>query len=611
MKYSPLIAVLLLTTIVHGGISSSRSEEVEKNDQEIADYLAKFPQNYNWNSHFATGKNGVMGIPYILFRLLPELDSKLWGEAKDNFAKFGFWNDERMQLNGERRPLPMGFGWTGANDLSARKEFGSSDAKLSMVTRTCSSCHTQRVRLDDGHIKYIEGAPNTEIQLHTFKAAKIKFFTENLNPKNPEKVAEFKSKILKLIEEKQKLDPNWFFRKWYGYTTEVEAQEIEVFKSKMDEVFAQIFRNAMGGFIIENRLKKFNYSSKDPEHPSLDYHEPMPGLMDTNGSGQAGFSVALGLKEDDPTVRFFFGGSGSKSDIPPIWRQSDLVVNHWSGFLKDNFFRNVTAALGIVGAPENIDPVISYSQTQFVSHLPSPKYPFEIDREKARRGEKHFAVNCMGCHQPHRQILSGKFVYPEIKTDQNLLNSNTAFGFKTLLGIMKGKICATDVKIGEDVYPCRIDFQRDFAVFRTNNPDAEDVKMVFKENASKLEKAGYLARPLSGIWAQSPFLHNGSIPTLRHLLMPGLRKNVNKFVRGSISFDKENVGFEWDVNQFDKLKKSDPGIGIFDTKFDGLSNQGHDFEQIEIPDRPGNFYRLNWDDDPVAADEIIEYLKTL
>src|SRR6185436_10088429 len=31
---------------------------------------------------------------------------------------------------------------------------------------------------------------------------------------------------------------------------------------------------------------------------------------------------------------------------------------------------------------------------------------------------------------------------------------------------------------------------------------------------------GYAATPLTGVWANFPYLHNGSVPTLHHLLGP-------------------------------------------------------------------------------------------
>ena len=42
------------------------------------------------------------------------------------------------------------------------------------------------------------------------------------------------------------------------------------------------------------------------------------------------------------------------------------------------------------------------------------------------------------------------------------------------------------------------------------------------------EKVGYLAPPLYGVWASSPYFHNGSVPTLRQVLKPGERPAIWK-----------------------------------------------------------------------------------
>jgi cytochrome c peroxidase len=78
-------------------------------------------------------------------------------------------------------------------------------------------------------------------------------------------------------------------------------------------------------------------------------------------------------------------------------------------------------------------------------------------------------------------------------------------------------------------------------------------------------RIGYKARPLNGIWATAPYLHNGSVPTLAELLKPECER-MGRFHVGSIEFDKDNVGF-----------KNDPTYPVFDTELKGNSNKGHDF----------------------------------
>ena len=53
----------------------------------------------------------------------------------------------------------------------------------------------------------------------------------------------------------------------------------------------------------------------------------------------------------------------------------------------------------------------------------------------------------------------------------------------------------------------------------------------------------YKARPLDGIWATAPFLHNGSVPSLWELLQPPERR-VKTFYVGSRELDPVHVGFD-------------------------------------------------------------------
>lgn len=77
--------------------------------------------------------------------------------------------------------------------------------------------------------------------------------------------------------------------------------------------------------------------------------------------------------------------------------------------------------------------------------------------------------------------------------------------------------------------------------------------------------AGYKARPLNGIWATAPYLHNGSVRTLADLLKPSAQREATFHV-GSTEFDPAHVGFVDDSN-----------YPVFDTSQPGNSNRGHEF----------------------------------
>ena len=129
---------------------------------------------------------------------------------------------------------------------------------------------------------------------------------------------------------------------------------------------------------------------------------------------------------------------------------------------------------------------------------------------------------------------------------------------------------------------------------------------------------------LEGVWARAPYLHNGSVPTLYHLLVPGERPA--KFARGSIDYDPAKIGYQWDLAKLDAYRAKDSTAAIFDTSLDSASKAGHD-KNLTI-DASGNILRAGWDGEAkpgelrvrldwsgagnkAALDDLIEYLKTI
>ncbi len=107
---------------------------------------------------------------------------------------------------------------------------------------------------------------------------------------------------------------------------------------------------------------------------------------------------------------------------------------------------------------------------------------------------------------------------------------------------------------------------------------------------------GYVAPPLDGIWASPPYFHNGSVPTLWHVLHPEQRPTVWR--RVSPSIDHQRVGFQIEVAE--KVPLTQPDIAIrrsyFDTRRFGKSNAGHDYPNQLTPQEKR---------------AVLEYLKTL
>ena len=88
---------------------------------------------------------------------------------------------------------------------------------------------------------------------------------------------------------------------------------------------------------------------------------------------------------------------------------------------------------------------------------------------------------------------------------------------------------------------------------------------------------------MAGVWARSPYLHNGSVRTMQELLTsPSAR--AKSFQRGSRSYDAVQMGY------------TDEGSYRFDTTAAGNSNAGHAYG-TELSHSQKR--------------ELIEYLKTL
>jgi hypothetical protein len=97
----------------------------------------------------------------------------------------------------------------------------------------------------------------------------------------------------------------------------------------------------------------------------------------------------------------------------------------------------------------------------------------------------------------------------------------------------------------------------------------------------------YAARPLYGIWAAAPYLHNGSVPTLYHLLLPP-EQRPKMFALGGREYDPVRLGFAVDT----ACGQQDC---VVDTTRTGDGNGGHPWgTDLTEPDRMA----------------LLEYLKT-
>ena len=132
----------------------------------------------------------------------------------------------------------------------------------------------------------------------------------------------------------------------------------------------------------------------------------------------------------------------------------------------------------------------------------------------------------------------------------------------------------------------------------------------------------YKARPLNGVWATPPYLHNGSVPNVYALLSPASER-PKIFYLGRREFDPFCMGYQITATAAPKDKpdlrclgdKADSSEGEFDggfrfdTTIRGNRNTGHEFDGPEnAPQKVGVIGRKL---SPEERRALVEFLKTI
>jgi mono/diheme cytochrome c family protein len=251
------------------------------------------------------------------------------------------------------------------------------------------------------------------------------------------------------------------------------------------------------------------------------------------------------------------------TDFPSIWNQGQretLKMNlHWDGNNVSLEERNRSAAMGTGITPPTGDRKSLKRVADWLRKLDAPAYPFKIDKELAAQGAPVYKQYCVECHgadgKDFRAAAVGKVVPIEaIGTDRRRLDSYTY-----------------DVAVNQNLIFAGYGEER-FSHFR--------------------KTFGYANSPLDGVWLRAPYLHNGSVPTLRDLLEPS-PKRPPKFYRGYDVYDQKKVGFVSDVGEENGRK-----YFHYDTGEPGNSNKGHE----------GKPYGTELS--TAEKDALVEYLKT-
>lgn len=443
------------------------------------------------------------------------------------------------------------FGWPIGFSRTKVKHLGG----LSAVGINCASCHVAQINSAGKTIEILGTTSHFDVEaffgsvlIATFKTSEpdnmrkfLQFYVGETNPVHGDHAETAVNRVWQTQEAKVvsaiKADPfganNVAPADLHALTpTDVHIEISGLDKGEIDlaqtaHAILQLFHNIRAALHV-------------PDQPP---HKPPPasgpGRNDAFGLLSAGL-----LNAPQPYAPTKFG---------LVWNVGQRHWVHWDGNTNSPIARNLLASLGL-GAPihghrSDLDFAVIKRQTDLSELIKPPAYPGPIDQGAARRGAPLFEANCNGCHGG-----------PE--SDKRLYSI---------------------AEVGTDPHRAELFTQQQADRFNKFLAEFEALGYEAPKEVGVRSTGKYWAATLNGVWARSPYLHNGSVRTMQELLTsPGERPKT--FHRGSRVYDQQAMGF------------TDQGAYVLDTTTSGNSNSGHDYGT-----------RLSRD----AKRDLIEYLKTL
>ena len=261
-------------------------------------------------------------------------------------------------------------------------------------------------------------------------------------------------------------------------------------------------------------------------------------------------------------------------DFPHLWGLKNFGWYHYDANTNSVMERNLGQALG-VGAiwdrrtyQSTLNPINLHVLEEIAYRLQPPAWPAafpKINQARADSGRVVFEnARCASCHQggPAANLC---YRLAEIGTD-SLRPINFALPLGT--GTFTSNVAPVLTRLKQQAY-------RTFRV-PTSPIDSQailngipDAQVVWRTTRM------WGARPLAGVWATAPYLHNGSVPNLYELLSPpGSRRK--QFPLGHTEYDPDSVGYT----------VTGPGLATFDATKPGNDNGGHPYgTNLSEPER--------------------------
>ena len=558
--------------------------------------------------YFASQGSRLM--PHDWFTALESPDGQSKFSSMETLESFGFvappeWSDSA---------LPIGFARDVQDDtnlsVSKLRWFEGQGSEEPWIGLNCSACHTAKISYQ-GAEAIVDGAPSlldfqsfieeldkallrTQAQPEVWDRFAAEVLGEKDSPANRE---ELRAAFDKLVA-------------WQMLTDQMNETPIRYGYGRLDAV----------GHIFNKVLMFTGAEAKDgnPADAPVSY----PFIWDIWRQEKVQWNgVARNSRFDLPGDSLEYGALGRNvGEVLGVF--GDVVPEKNTGILG-----------GLKGFESSVQTVNLERLERILQDLAAPRWPDSyppIEAESAARGEVLFKDKCASCHltpdmqaedKPTEVMVTFEATlarHPENLTDIWMAcnaylfagPTGTLEGMKDQNGEVMGpqapvvNMLATTVKnalIGDK--PALVDtvFVNFFGIrrlpdiFEAGREEARENARLECLNTKNQELLAYKARPLDGIWATAPYLHNGSVASLHELLLPA-EARMESFWVGNREFDPIKVGYvaakpkAGDAFEF-KVRDATGAL------IEGNSNAGHDYGAVGFSEQD----RM----------DLIEYMKGL
>ncbi len=584
-------------------------------------------ENRDWYHHASQG-TATLPIPFEWFMALEQPGINPFGEGKrvtdpDYMARIGFIQSDISRFN--QSGLPVGF----AVDYNVTSPVDG--RSYNAIGFTCAACHTGQMTYQGTSIRYDGGPAMTDITRLT-NVLFLAMFENNYSK------VRFRRFAARVLGDRNTASNRTALKKDFSKNLmTLIDQQLASIDAQEQKVIMRDIESGTESLTLKDIARTVKANLKNVE-----------GFTRLDALNRIGNQV-FALDANKPQN---FVPVNAPVNYPHIWSSSWFEWVQYDGSIMQPMVRNAGEALGVAALVNLEDSPERFSSTVRVqtlhrieqqlagekapfaarafSGLLAPKWPEHIlppiDSARAAEGAALYQQHCQGCHLPATQS-------PEFWNQRYWAGKNSA-GER----LLRLKIIPVD-EIGTDPMQSRVLADRkvdtrglglDTLVYEGQNctarrvTDAPDASFAFSLGAVVQETTaywyrqhgtgeaeqqrlngyrpnclqaprGYKARPLNGIWASAPFLHNGSVPNLYALLSPVNERPVT-FSLGQREFDPIRVGYH---------SQPDAGITVIDTRQPGNFNTGHEFNDGKAAGRIG----------PSLSESqrfaLIEYLKTL